>query len=208
MGELTGSFGSRIGFQESEDLVVRLREHDEQAFAEVFHLYKDLVYTLSVKLLSDKSEAMDVTQEVFLTLYRKISSFRGECSLKTWLYRVTLNQAANRNRWWRRRFLDRTESLSLGLKDNGQPVPDPVSNQPRPDRAAFAVEIQKALQEALDALPFEQRAAVLLRDVQGLSYEEVAEVVGAEVGTVKSRIARGRERLKERLKAYREGADL
>jgi RNA polymerase sigma-70 factor (ECF subfamily) len=171
MGELTGSFGSRIGFQESEDLVVRLREHDEQAFAEVFHLYKDLVYTLSVKLLSDKSEAMDVTQEVFLTLYRKISSFRGECSLKTWLYRVTLNQAANRNRWWR-------------------------------------VEIQKALQEALDALPFEQRAAVLLRDVQGLSYEEVAEVVGAEVGTVKSRIARGRERLKERLKAYREGADL
>ena len=209
MGELTGSLGSRIGFQEAEDLIVRLRGHDEQAFSEVFYLYRDLVYTLSVKLLSDKTEALDVTQEVFLTLFRKIHTFRGECSLKTWLYRVTLNQAANRNRWWKRRFRHRTESLSLGLKEEGvAPVPDPVSDQPWPDRSLYSAEIQKALQDGLAELPFDQRTAVILRDVQGLSYEEVAEIVGAEIGTVKSRIARGRERLKERLKPYREGARL
>jgi RNA polymerase sigma-70 factor (ECF subfamily) len=208
MGELTGSLGSRIGYQEAEDLIVRLKEHDERAFSEVFQLYRDLVYTLAVKLLSDKTEAMDVTQEVFLTLYRKIHSFRGECSLKTWLYRVALNQAANRNRWWKRRFRHRTESLSLGLKEEGPSVPDPVSDQPWPDRSVYGAELRQALQDALEELPFDQRTAVILRDVQGLSYEEVAEIVGAEIGTVKSRIARGRERLKELLKPYREGARL
>ncbi|RPJ86526.1 MAG: sigma-70 family RNA polymerase sigma factor [Acidobacteria bacterium] len=208
MGELTGSVGSRIGLHEAEDLVVRLREHDEQAFAEVFQLYKDLVYTLSVKLLSDKTEAMDITQEVFLTLFRKVHCFRGDCSLKTWLYRVTLNQAANRNRWWRRRFRNQTESLSLRLKEDGYCIPDPAGDEPWPDREVYAAEIHKALQVALNELPFDQRAAVVLRDVQGLSYEEVAEIVGAEIGTVKSRIARGRERLKDRLKPYREGAAL
>jgi RNA polymerase sigma-70 factor, ECF subfamily len=208
MGELTGSIGSRIGFQEAEDLIVRLKECDEQAFSEVFHLYRDLVYTLSVKLLADKTEAMDVTQEVFVTLFRKINGFRGECSLKTWLYRVTLNQAANRNRWWKRRFRHRTESLSLGLKDEDHSVPEPAGNEPWPDRVVYSGEIQRALQEALEELPFDQRVAVVLRDVEGLSYEDVAEIVDAEIGTVKSRIARGRERLKDRLKPYREGARL
>jgi RNA polymerase sigma-70 factor, ECF subfamily len=208
MGELTGSIGSRIGFGEAEDLIVRLKECDEQAFSEVFHQYRDLVYTLSVKLLADKTEAMDVTQEVFVTLFRKIHGFRGECSLKTWLYRVTLNQAANRNRWWKRRFRSRTESLSLGLKDEERALPEPATDQPWPDRAVYSIEIQKALQAALEELPFDQRVAVVLRDVQGLSYEEVAEIVDAEIGTVKSRIARGRERLKNRLKPYREGARL
>jgi len=151
---------------------------------------------------------MDITQEVFLTLFRKIHNFRGDCSLKTWLYRVTLNQAANRNRWWRRRFRNQTESISLKLKDDGPVTPDPVSDSPWPDRVLYAEEIQRALQLALEDLPFDQRAAVVLRDVQGLSYEEIAEVVGAEIGTVKSRIARGRERLKDRLKPYREGAAL
>ncbi len=99
MAELTSPIGSPIRFEQAESLlVVRLKEGNEQAFAEVFHLYKNLVYNVALKLLADKTEAMDITQEVFLTLYRTIHRFRGDSTLKTWLYRVTLNQAASRNR--------------------------------------------------------------------------------------------------------------
>lgn len=205
MGELTGSIGG-FQFEHTESLLlVRLKEHDEAAFAQVFRLYKSLVYNLSSKLLADKAEAMDVTQEVFLTLHRKIHEFRGDCSLKTWLYRVTVNQAANRNRWWRRRLRHRTISLDLDLRKDGRGVTEPVSEDAAGDRKIFSLEIQKALQESLKQLPFEQRAAVTMRDVQGLSYEEIAQVMGSRVGTVKSRIARGRERLRELLKPYRNG---
>ena len=204
MGELTGSISSGVSFEETDSLVVRLKERDEAAFAQVFHLYKDLVFTVSLNMLADKSEAMDVTQEVFLTLYEKIHQFRGECSLKTWLYRVTLNQAANRNRWWKRRFRRGNISLNLSLNGDGHKKVNPVSDQPRPDRQVLSLEIRKALQRSLDQLPFEQRSAVTLRDLCGLSYEEIAGVSGVQIGTVKSRIARGREKLKELLKPYRE----
>ena len=100
MAQLTTSIHSGIAMSQGEPLVLRLKARDETAFEEVFELHKDMVYALATKLLTDKSEAYDVTQDVFLVLYRQIKRFRGECSLKTWLYRVTLNQAANRNRWW------------------------------------------------------------------------------------------------------------
>ncbi|MFQ5739505.1 MAG: RNA polymerase sigma factor [Acidobacteriota bacterium] len=204
MSEFTSSIRSEVGFDPPELLVSRLQEGDGHAFSEVFRLYKNLVYTLSLKLLADKSEAMDVTQEVFLTLFRKIHKFRGECSLKTWLYRVTLNQTANRNRWWRRRYRDRICTLGLGGKGEGG-TPDPASGQPLPDRSLFAHEIRSALQQGLEELPFSQKAAVVLRDVRGLSYEEIAEVTGVRSGTVKSRIARGRERLRKILREYQPG---
>ena len=205
MGELADSLDSRVHFQEAESLVVRLKERDEAAFAEVFHLYKDMIYALSVNMLADKSEAMDITQEVFLTLYRKIHQFRGESSLKTWLYRVALNKIANRNRWWKRRFYHRTLSLNLVSDGVTGTAMDPISDRPRPDRQVWAGEIRQALQAGLARLPFEQRAVVTLRDVQQLSYEEIAGVMGIRIGTVKSRIARGRERLRTLLKAYGKG---
>lgn len=205
MGEFTTSIGTNVGFGPVEPLVARLKEGDEQAFREVFQLYKDLVYTLSCKLLADKGEAMDVTQEVFLTLFRKIDKFRGECSLKTWLYRVTLNQAANRNRWWKRRFRERTLSLSLELGDNQTPLELPAG-EPSPHRLVLSEELRRAIHKGLGQLPFDQRSVVVLRDVEGLSYEEIAEVTGAQVGTVKSRLARGRERLREILRVYQPGS--
>lgn len=204
MGELTGSLQSNASFEQTEPLVVRLRAGEEQAFTEVFELYKGLVFTLCRKLLTDRTEAHDVTQDVFLTLFRKVRSFRGECSLKTWLYRVTLNQAANRNRWWKRRSRNRTISLSLSV-DESTPTLDIPSDQPTPDRKAWAGELQKAIETGLESLPFEQRAAVVLRDVQGLRYEEIAEVTGVGVGTVKSRIARGRDRLRDILHDFKSG---
>jgi len=205
MGELTTSVRSNVSFESVESLVAGLKAQDEAAFAEVFELYKDMVYTLCCKLLSERSDAMDVTQEVFLTLYRKIGAFRGDCSLKTWLYRVTLNQAANRNRWWRRRFRNRTVSLNLIVEHEGETRIDPMCPKPLADREVLSSELQQAINEGLGKLPFEQRAALVLRDVQGLSYEEVAEVTAVQIGTVKSRIARGRERLRGLLQDFQPG---
>src|SRR5690606_15785536 len=206
MGELTRSISSGIPFEESEDLVVRLKENDEEAFAEVFHLYKDMVYRLSYRLLADKAEAMDITQEVFLVLFRKIASFRGDCSLKTWLYRVCFNQAANRNRWWKRRFKNHTLSLNIDANGNEPNLPESASRMPSPEQDLYSQELQKVLHESLKILPYEQRAAVTLRDVEGLSYEEIAKITGTNVGTVKSRIARGREQLRQLLLSHREGS--
>ena len=202
MGELTHSIDCRAGFEEEESLVLRLKEKDETAFAEAFQLYKDLIFNLCFNMLADKSEALDITQEVFLTLYRKVHRFRGKCSLKTWLYRVALNQVSNRNRWWRRRFRHRTISLSLNGTSDEKKTVDLVSDRPQPDRLLLSLEVRKALREGMDQLPFEQRATVTLRDMHGSSYQEISDVLGVQVGTVKSRIARGRSRLRELLKPY------
>ncbi len=202
MAQLTHTIHPRAGFEEAEGLVLRLKEKDEAAFEEVFQLYMDLIFNLSFSMLAEKSEAMDITQEVFLTLYRKIHRFRGECSLKTWLYRVALNQVSNRNRWWRRRFRHRTISLDLNPTLEQPKSVDLISDGPGPDRQLLSREVRKALREGLDQLPFEQRAAVTLRDMHGLRYQEIADVLGANMGTVKSRIARGREGLRKFLKPY------
>ena len=208
MGEFASSITSRVAFHETEDLVVRLKEGDDVAFLEVFQLYKDLIYNLAVSMLADKSEAMDITQEVFLTLHRKIHQFRGDSSLKTWLYRVALNQAANRNRWWKRRRRNRTISLSLTTPENGERERELISDGIGPDRQMLSSELSQALRDGLDRLTFGQRAAVTLRDVHGLSYQEISSVQGVHVGTVKSRIARGRETLRENLRPYWEGRAL
>ena len=130
MAQLTTSIHSEIAMSQGEPLVLRLKARDETAFEEVFELHKDMVYALATKLLTDKSEAYDVTQDGFLVLYRQIKRFRGECSLKTWLYRVTLNQAANRNRWWWRRFRRRPRTLSITGGFDDQASLEPVSQEP------------------------------------------------------------------------------
>ncbi len=208
MAEFTRSIISDDSFQSADCVVDRLREGDEAAFDQVFHLYKDMVYTLALKLLTDKTDSMDVTQEVFLTLFRKIESFRGECSLKTWLYRVAVNEAANRNRWWNRRWRDRTVSLNLPVRTGEERPPEPPGGEPSPVRECFSAELRRALNVGLQRLPFDQKVAVILRDVEGLGYEEISAVTGANLGTVKSRIARGRERLRGLLEEYRGGETL
>ena len=195
MAHLTTSIHSEIAMSQGETLVLRLKARDETAFEEAFELHKNMVYSLATKLLTDKSEAYDVTQDVFLVLYRQIKRFRGECSLKTWLYRVTLNQAANRNRWWRRRFRDRPRTLSITGRFDDQASLEPVSQEPSLDRQLLSIQAREAIEEGL----------ANLRDVQHLSYEEIAETVGVSVGTVKSRIARGREKLRRALQRYQPG---
>lgn len=205
MTELTRSISSGDSLAESDQLVLRLKAGEEQAFVEAFHLYKDFVYTLAHKLLNDKGEAKDVTQEVFLTLFRKVRNFRGDSSLKTWLYRVAINQANNKNRWWKRRFRHRTLSLDLTSRAILRGGGAFQSHCPSPAGLYYSQELRNALQESLQKLSFDQRVAVILRDVENLTYEEISELTGIKIGTVKSRIARGRERLRKLLAPCWEG---
>jgi len=209
MSELTRPISPEDTFSRGDRLVVSLQEGDEGAFAEAFHLYKDMVYSLAYKLLTNKSEALDVTQEVFLTIFRKIGSFRAECSLKTWIYRVTISHAVSRNRWWKRRLWNRTTSLDLGLQsENGTRPLDLRGRNRSAARECYSKELRSALSESFKQLSFEQRVAVALRDLEGLTYEEIADVTGVSMGTVKSRIARGREKLRDLLKDFRGGDSL
>lgn len=208
MDGFSRSIGTEETFGQTDGVLERLREGDESAFSEVFHLYRDMVYTLAVKLLADKAESLDVTQEVFLTLFRKIHSFRGDCSLKTWLYRVAVNQAANRNRWWKRHRNHKVISLDLPHPNTDQTPPPPRSKAPSAARNYLSTEMRETLAQELRRLPFDQRVAVVLRDVEGLSYEEIAEVTGATLGTVKSRIGRGRDRLRVALADFQGGESL
>ena len=205
MSHVTTSIQHDMRLRDPEALVVRLKEQDASAFQEVFELYQDMVYSLAFKLLSDKSEAYDVSQDVFTTLFKQIGRFRGECSLKTWLYRVTLNQAANRNRWWRRRFRGRHQHLSITGAFEQDSALEPASQEPSLDRQVLSIEARSAIEKALSALPFDQRAALILRDVHGQTYDEIAESTGVRVGTVKSRISRGREKLRLVLRRYQPG---
>lgn len=209
MSELTRPISPEETFCESDRLVLSLKAGEEWAFAEAFHLYKDMVYSLACRLLSNKSEASDVTQEVFLTVFKKIGSFRSESSLKTWIYRVTIRHAASRNRWWNRRFWNHTISLDLGIQRGNGIRPLELPGRDRSAvRECHSRELRRVLGESLQQLSFEQRVVVTLRDLEDLTYEEIAELTGANVGTVKSRIARGREKLRVLLKDFRGGEDL
>lgn len=171
-------------------------------FDEIFERYSSMVYGLAVHILGDREEALDVSQEVFLIVYRKLGSFRGESSLKTWIYCIAANRSANRFRWWNRLRRRGTISLEEHLAKG------PERERPSewhsaidsPERALLIREEQEKIQRLLMQLPVQQRIAVVMRDIEGLSYEEIAEAMQISLGTVKSRIARGRETLKRYLK--------
>jgi RNA polymerase sigma-70 factor (ECF subfamily) len=181
-------------------LVSRLKRGERSAYEELIATYQTVVYGLAYRLLGDAEEARDVSQETFLKAYRHIGAFRGDCGLKTWLYRMTVNQASNQRRWWRRRHRRDTVSLDAPRGETAATLGEGLESGVRsPEQAALAAERQRLLLAALESLKHDYRAAVVLRDIEELSYEEIAEAVGVPVGTVKSRIARGREELRRRL---------
>lgn len=167
-------------------------------FDDVFERYSSMVYSLAFKMLGNREDALDLSQEIFLTVYRKLDSFRGECSLKTWIYGITIHRVANRFRWWNRIRRRGTVSLEEHLfKEPGEePIHELKSGYPSPEEALLCKEERAELERLLLRLPLEQRIAVILRDVDGLSYEEIAASTRTSLGTVKSRIARGRMTLK------------
>jgi RNA polymerase sigma-70 factor, ECF subfamily len=175
------------------DLVASCRAGDPGAFARLVRLHENMVYSLSARLLGDREEARDVTQEVFLQVYRMLARFEGRSGLKTWIYRIAVNQCHNRRRLWRRRRRDREAVLDEAL------APPGASPSVGPFEEACRGELARRVQAALLELSFEHRSVLVLRDVEGLTCGEVASALAVPEGTVKSRLSRAREAMRERL---------
>jgi len=186
-------------------LIARLKAGEMAAFDELVEEFQGIVYALSLRVLNDAEDARDATQETFLKVYRHFAHFRGEASLKTWICRIAINQARSTERWWRRRHKNDTASLDapLGLhREDERPAEDFLASPDvTPEAETLLRERGRQLEAALRQLKKDFRIAVILRDIDGLSYEEIAYVTDVSVGTVKSRIARGREMLREIVQA-------
>ena len=179
-------------------LVESLREGSERAYEELLLRFQQPVYALALRLLDDQGEACDVVQEVFLKVFRNVANFRGQSTLKTWIYRITVNEAHNARRWFFRHRraeveLDKNPDESRNWKEI---IPDRSRS---PFDAAFDSEQHIMIEAALKRINPIFREAVALRDISDLAYEEIAEILGVSLGTVKSRILRGREALREEL---------
>ncbi|HKE28719.1 MAG TPA: sigma-70 family RNA polymerase sigma factor [Bryobacteraceae bacterium] len=179
-------------------LVQALRGGTEEAYEELLARFQQPVYTLALRLLEDQSEAGDVVQEVFLKVFRNIGSFRAQSTLKTWIYRITVNEAHNARRW---RFRHKRREVELDpAAEDGRSFEDVVADRAQsPFEAVFDRERRALLDVALERLNPIFREAVVLRDIMDLSYEEIAKTLNVSMGTVKSRILRGREALREQL---------
>jgi RNA polymerase sigma-70 factor (ECF subfamily) len=175
-------------------LVQRCAAGEEDACAALVDEHQRLVYQLALHLLGDHNEALDLSQEVFLRVFRTIHRFRGQSALRTWIYRIAINQARNRMRWWRRRRRGQQVSLDDHVRAHGELPSESVTTSP--ERVYRQKEVAGRIWQALEALPFDQKTAIVLREIDGLSYDEIAFSLGVAVGTVKSRLARARESLR------------
>ena len=188
---------TEVGGREAA-LIQRCAAHDEDACAELVAEHQRMVYQLSLNLLGDHNEALDLSQEVFLRVFRTIHAFRGASQLRTWIYRIVVNQARNRQRWWRRRYKSQQVSLDQHIRDHGDFVESADGSSP--DRMLGQKQLAERIRVALDQLPFDQKTALVLREIDGLSYDEIGYSLGIAVGTVKSRLARAREALRAHLR--------
>lgn len=181
--------------RDEADLVHELQAGSETAFDWLVTHYHAPVYNLILGMLSDTSDAADGTQEVFLKAFRGIRNFRQGSSLKTWLYRIAIREALNHKRWFKRHL---QKNVSIDAEPEEGHVHIEIEDQgATPFEQLAAAEIQITVRGALQQVPDVFRSAVILRDLEGLSYEEVAEVLECSIGTVKSRILRGRRALKD-----------
>jgi len=171
------------------DLIERFKKGDPSAFEAILLRYQDRIYNLCRYMLRDPRDAQDAAQEVFLKTYRVLEGFRPDASLYTWLYRIAVNTCLDHKRKSRREAF-RNEPLTEDLP----------SDAPFPEQLYESAEIQRSIQLALQKLPEKLRAAIVLREIEALSYEEIAQVLRTPVGTVKSRISRAREQLRHLLK--------
>ena len=178
-------------------LVARCLQGDGFAFSRLVGLHEGMVVNLAQRLLGDREEARDLAQDVFLQVFRTLGRFQGRSSLKTWIYRITVNQCRNRQRWWRRRRRDKALSLE-DLKPMDEARLADAEGVPAFEQVARRETAQR-VQDALLRLSFDHRSILVLREVEGLRCEEIATALGVPEGTVKSRLARAREQLRRLL---------
>jgi RNA polymerase sigma-70 factor, ECF subfamily len=176
-------------------LVERLRQGEDEAFEELLRTYEDSVYNLVYRLLNQPEDAPDVVQEIFVKVYRNLGHFQGKSTLKTWIYRIAVNEAYNQRRWFARH-----KKQEVGLGSGDESTAGLADILPDRCRSPFDLtadhETRALIEEALLKINPVFRSAVVLRDIEDLSYEEIAEVLQLSLGTVKSRILRGREALR------------
>src|SRR5688500_15866480 len=184
-----------------DQFIERLKRSDPAAFETLVNERSGEIFGLLYRLTENREEARDLTQETFLRAFQSIGQFRGESDLRAWIYRIAINQARNRWRWWRRRHRDSTISIDATDTTQGAAVVARLSsdNTTNPEHGALAHERERALRKAMSGLRRVYREAVVLRDIEGFAYEEIAVALDISVGTVKSRLARGRQELRRKL---------
>jgi len=179
-------------------LVARLQAGNERAFDELVARHQQRALNVAFQLLRDREDAMEVAQDAFVRIYRSIGEFRGECEFTTWLHQIVVNLARNRYRWWRRRGRTATVSIDDPVETANGAVEWQVEAKGNPpDAEAANAEFIHTLSEKLAELPAKFREVLVLRNVENMCYDEIATALGCSVGTVKSRIARAREALRE-----------
>ena len=207
VGNLAGAIAVR---PEEADIVAELKAGSEEAFSWLIATYHQPIYSVIARTLQNPADAADVTQDVFIKVFRGISGFHGESSLRTWMYRIALHEASNQRRWWSRHCRKEvTIEAETGHSAEGQPlcIKDTLidENESPFDMAAheeIRVRVEAELREISE--PF--RTVLILRDIEGLAYEEIAEILKLNLGTVKSRLMRGRAQIKARLAPFAEAA--
>jgi RNA polymerase sigma-70 factor, ECF subfamily len=183
------------------EFVLRLQANDDAAYDELVRIYNASIFHVAYRMLGDAAEAADVVQEIFLKVFRNIAGFKSESALKTWVFRIAFSEILNRLRWWKRRH--RSSTISLDDDNNGKGPGYHVSDsKPTPEQILQSKEQDLAIQRALGRLSGDHRSIIVLRDIEGFSYGEIADVLGISIGTVKSRIARARADLKKSLMQY------
>lgn len=181
----------------------KLKAGDEGAFEMLIDRYSGDVYALLYRLTENREEASDLTQDTFFRVVRSIKSFRGESGLKTWLFRIAINESRNRFRWWKRRRRDLTLSLDANVGDSEKVFSDTLAAKSiSPEEETLSHERENAINAALLEIKDVYRETIILCDIEGMTYEETAEALGIGIGTVKSRLSRGREELRRRLKDF------
>ena len=200
MSDLASAIGIRA---EEQEFVAELKAGSEQAFALLLAQYSHPIYSLIARSLRDPADAADVTQEVFVKVFRNISSFHGEASLRTWIYRIALHEASNQRRWWSRH---KQQELTIDAQlenEEGETfcMADALATRDAsPYECAEHAQLGERVVAALRSLPEAFREVVVLREIEGFGYEEIAEMLNVNLGTVKSRLMRGRAALREALR--------
>lgn len=177
---------------DEQALVKKASQGDASAFEQLMRAQESRMYAVSLRMCGNREDALDCTQEAMLRIFRAIGNFKGQSSFATWAYRITMNTCLDE---LRRRKL-RTSSSLDALLDSGW---SPADENDTPEKHSIASEQRRTLEKAIADLPEDMRAAIVLRDIQGFSYDEIAKILEANVGTIKSRISRGREKLREML---------
>jgi RNA polymerase sigma-70 factor (ECF subfamily) len=202
VGELTSAWEMR---PEDALIVAELKAGNEDAYTRLIAQYHQVIYSLVYRILDDPADAPDTTQEIFIKVFRGMSKFNCESSLKTWMYRIAIHEASNRRRWF---FRHKVQELSI------EPAPEEqegraislrdslVDCAESPFDTVARSQVRARVEQVLKELPEHYRTAVVLRDIEDLSYEEIAEMTETSLGTVKSRLVRGREALRKRLERY------